>query len=321
MNSLVVSKYKLIEWLFLYPLALWACYFISQRDEGMRDYQNYLFMFNNHAEDVELSFRFLNEILSLYTDGFLYFLIFYAFLGFFLKVYFGYRFICKNQGYYLFLLLIFSYFFVFFTLWDLIQIRYSAGISLFLLAVFCKKSWIKVIFFILSILFHYSMILPVGLYVVFFYIERESLRLVSIPILIIFNIIALKLSIYSDRYTINSYNVESVPLLSAQYFFIFIMFFIFFIFRKMVNPIFKKEVNIIFLIAILMFFLMILTASYFPAIADRLLSITTFLFLLCLFFIEFKGYRLILTLFILVFSLWYFKIYIINPYGLLYNPY
>ncbi|MEN8335225.1 EpsG family protein [Acinetobacter pittii] len=321
MSNFIVSKYKLFQWLFLFPTSLLVCYFVTMRDENLRDYQNYLFMFNNLAEDVEPSFRLINKLFFSYTDGFLYLLFVYAFLGFFLKIYFGSKFIHKQQGLYLYILYLISYLIVFFTLWDLIQIRYSVGVSFFILGAFYKNYYVKLIFFVLAVLFHYSMILPIGLYLILFFVEKNIYRLALIPLLLVVSSFAMKQSLYAEKYTKSAYNIESVPLLSGQYFFIFLMFILFCFLRRMVNPIFKKEVNIIFLISTSMLFLMVVMAAYFPAISDRLLSMTTFLFLLCLFFIKGKYYKFVLTVFIIIFNLWYLKTYILNPYGLLYNPY
>lgn len=149
-------------------------FMIGGRDPNMfidgKTYDDY---FNNLEEaHVEESFKYISFLMSLMGFGINGVLTIYAFLGFFIKIYFyKYK---VDKSYVLILLYITSYFFIH----DLVQIRVGAalGVSLYAIYLQNKNQIVKsIILFFIAFLLHYSIILLAITSVIFYYIKNLNL--------------------------------------------------------------------------------------------------------------------------------------------------
>ncbi|MDM6777880.1 EpsG family protein, partial [Klebsiella michiganensis] len=98
-------------------------------------------------DNVEMSFNFLTNFFRSNNLGFDAFLFLYALLGLGLHLYFSMIYVKDEQGTLRFLIFLIPYFCYFFILWDLIQIRYSAGISFLMFGIFAANKKKEFCFF------------------------------------------------------------------------------------------------------------------------------------------------------------------------------
>ena len=82
-------KKVFIEFLLLSTVCIIISIFIANRDQYLPDYQMYLTLYNYSSDLVEVSFNTIATFFRTYfNDGFVFFLFFYALLGFVLHMFF-----------------------------------------------------------------------------------------------------------------------------------------------------------------------------------------------------------------------------------------
>lgn len=300
---MMAIKKESIYTIFLCAVLIIVCYFTALRSEDFPDYQIYKLLYDDPT-GIEYSYQFISYIVKQidYNIGFYILLFIYAVLGVFIKNIFIYDRI-RNQKV-AFSLYLIAYFFVFFPIWDLIQIRYSVGISFLIIGMLCKRNNLKFLYFAASILFHTSMILPISIYLVFFIVENYILRLILIPIFVVLLSYVTAISSYGDKYNILSYG-EQYNIITTNSIFVLLMTFFIAYFRKNIILEFRKEINCIFYTAIILFFSLNIMSFFIPSAAFRLLLLVSYLLFICLFFIRAKGYTFILSLITFMFVINY----------------
>lgn len=294
-----------------FPVVVFICILIVSRNPELPDYSNYLMMYNTGElrSDIEISYSAIVRILFLIPNGFYILLLIYAIIGFFLKYMFACMYILPNEREGTFILFAIAYALSFMFIWDFVQIRASAGISFFIFGVFSSGKFRKAIFLLLAILFHYSMIMPVGAFSVFYFIKKEKYRIVALPIVIITPIILLLFSHYAVSYGKTTYNVEPKPIYGTIYSLMYLMLIVIFYFKAKIIY-YRQDVLALYYCGITIMFISILLNSGFPALSDRFVDIASFCLFTCLFFIKPCRWsqRLFLLLFIVFVSLMRFRV-------------
>ncbi|HHQ2448159.1 EpsG family protein [Raoultella ornithinolytica] len=300
---------KNIIYIYILPLLLLQCYFIASRDSLLPDYMMYYTIFNNPLlrPDIEVSFQFISYLLSPITNGFIIFLYIYSILGFLLKSTAFYYIQPERKRLFYFFIFIVSYIFSFAIIWDYIQIRAGVGVSFLLIGLLSEKTFYRCLFLIIAILFHYSMVLPVCLFLLFMYVKNRKLKLLSIPLIVTLSLIFFFLTPYSESYSKSNYNIQGRGIFDSLYLLIYITLFIIYFFRKSIIPEFREVITSIFFTSLTITIIMVMMNKSFPAFTDRLVDITTFLSFLCLFFIRLKWYELFLLAYLCLFSFLRFR--------------
>ena len=305
-----ISKKYLFNIFFLSPLFFVIVYFIVFRDPSLPDYVNYEYMFyNQEKENIEVSFSFLKNIFNNLNYGFYYLLLVYALIGFYLKILFVYH---KIKNYTYFFIFLMGYFLSFFVVWDLIQIRYSSAITFFIIGIFQNKVKYRIIFFILSILFHYSLLFPVFLYFIYYYVKNIYLRIISIPFLCIFSLFLISKTHYAQDYSLSNYLSDPINFFSIRNFLTLVLILNFSLFYKYVSISYKDKIYGLFYVSLIMYINVFIFSYVIPSAADRLFTLTSFLFYLIQFFIFKKYYKYLLILITFCYSVPYFYVQIIN---------
>jgi len=134
------------------------------RPETMLDYQDYKIAFELESQRMEPTFLFLSLFIkSFFSGSFIILVIIYALLGISLKIWIIHK--CSIS----FWLSILVYISNFYLLHDLIQIRVSVSAALFLIALYYYnygEKWKVFCLILLSILFHYSSIILLFIFLV-----------------------------------------------------------------------------------------------------------------------------------------------------------
>ena len=314
MPRFTFKRTAFIELLLLFVVCMGISILIANRNQYLPDYQMYLSLYTYSSDIVEVSFNTIASFFKSFTDnGFVYFLFFYSFLGFVLHMFFAYYYIKYEQGWLRFAIYLVPYFCYFFIFWDLIQIRYSAGISFLLFGVFCNSRKWRFFFFVLAICFHNSMILPEILFILYSTIKKDYLKYLSMPLITMVAYIGLQYTRYSGKYEQSSAEWDHLNLLGGNCLMLYLLVCSLFYFRKKINERYAKQITaLIFTVSVLAMLIVVLNTDY-PAIANRLLALTLFLAFTCTAFIKDK-YNLIFFLLIsMVFSMWNFNIIILDP--------
>lgn len=310
-----ISRHKVVI-LQLIVLSFLVCFFIANRNPYLADYQMYLTLFELQWKGgLEVSYGFLSYLFSGDAKYFVYFLFLYAVLGFGLKVYFAISRLYVYGGLYCIIAFSITYFCSFFEMWDLIQIRYSAAISFFLLGVFNKKKFSRIILFLLSVMFHYSLVFFVSNFLLFSYVKSRKMRLMLVPLVSLFDSLIVIYSSYGKKYS--EVAISGASLHSGIYISIYLMFFVSFIFRKRFSSKYSGEVYSLFLTSSVTLVLMIALNHFVIGLTDRLMTLCSLLFIICLLFVENKSFKILLTLVLIVYNVWVLNVYIFNPNGLL----
>jgi hypothetical protein len=312
-NKVLVSKNNAVKYVLLYPFLLIAILVATYRAENLPDYQMYYYMYQTHIEDVELSFRILNEFFYPYQNGFIYFLLVYAVLGVFIKINSIYNYISKYNGIYPFILFIFVYISFFYINWDLIQIRYSVGVSFLIAGILAEKKIHSLIFFVISLFFHSSMFLPILLFILISFFKNFSIQLCIGLILGILVFLIFKYTFYAEKYEF--YGREAPSIISGQYLITMFMLALNFFMRK--NSTSADRGNIILNMAFSMFVTMLLIKGSYGAVADRMYTLVEFLLLINLLLIRERYFSILFFLFLIFYVFWHWKIFILVPQGLL----
>lgn len=307
-------KNVFIEFLLLSIVCIIISIFIANRDQYLPDYQMYLTLYNYSSDLVEVSFNTIATFFRTYfNDGFVFFLFFYALLGFVLHMFFAYFYVKNEQGWIRYLIYLIPYFFYFFIFWDLIQIRYSAGISFLLFGIFSASNKWRIVFFSLAIFFHNSMLLPEALFILYSTLKKDYLKFLSIPVITAVAYIGLQFTRYSSKYEQSSAEWDHLNLLGGNCLILYLLVASLFYFKSFVNLKYKNQITaLIFTTSVLAMLIVVLNTDY-PAIANRLLALTLFLAFTCVSFVKNK-YNLIFFLLVsIVFSAWNFNIIILDP--------
>ena len=310
------KKKTAIEFFVLLLLTIVGAFVISGRNQYLPYYQMYLTLYHYASDLVEFSF---NAIAGFYRgffpgdDGFIYFLFTYAILGFVLHMYFAYFYIKKEQGWIRYLFFLMPYFCYFFIYWDLIQIRYAAGISFLLFGMFASSVRWRFFFFALAILFHNSMVLPEALFLLFTLIRKDYIKLIAVPGIAITALIGLQFTRYSVKYEQSSAEWVHLNLLGGNCLMLYLMVLSMLYFKKYLNNNYKKTVtSLIYTVSVLTLLIVVLNGNY-PAIANRLLALTLFLAFICVSFVKGKYNLIFFIALSIVFSLWNLNIIVLDP--------
>lgn len=315
---MLISKVRTYKYLFVIPVSIIICVFIANRNQYLPDYQMYLRLFQVENDYVEFSYNFFSDMFNRDPDNFIYFLFFYAIISFGMKMIFSVDYILEKRGWTIYLLFILTYVVSFFVLWDMIQIRYSAGISMLVFGIFNKNIKYKFLFFLLAIMLHSSMLFPVVCFLGLSYIKNIKLKWSIVPVFAFAILIAVFFSGYSSKYNAEYYGVDNFKIYSGVYILVYMMLVIFFVFRRKIVPEYKNEIYSLYLTSLIMVIIMVSINSLLPAAADRLANLVCLLLVICLFFISAgKEYFYLMLSFIFIYNAWMLKVYIFNPHGIL----
>lgn len=316
MKKYIVNKSKLLENVIFTLLCFICILYITNRDQYLPDYQMYLSLYNSQSILVEISFNYLSILFNWLfdgSDGFKYFLFLYAILGFGLHMLFFYFYIKKEQGWIRFLFFMLTYFCYFYIFWDLIQIRYSVGISFLIFGMFCKSKKHAIIFFGVAIFFHNSMILPAGLFFLYAYLKKDYLKVLAIPLISVIAFLGLSFTRYSEKYEQGIVDWDHLNLLGGNCLILYTLVISNLFFKKYIKDKYSKTIISLMYTVSVMTVLIVILNSGFPAIANRLLALTLFLSFICSVFV-FNKYNLIFFVIIsMVFSLWNLNIIVLDP--------
>lgn len=291
---------------------------ISLRNDDFRDYQSYYTYFKYGYDGVEISYKFFSNILSGFDLGFYYLLYLFGFFGFSLKISKLYNIYYVDYGGLRFILLFLMYLCGFFFLWDLIQIRFSAAISFLLLALFEKDKKNKFIYYLLSFLFHYSMIIPIVIFYFFYIFKNKILRFLFLVLFPLFIFYISQYSEYALKYSVDNSNYDqTLSLFSGIYFLNFFMIILFYIFRGKVHDLYVDISKNLFTGSLVLMFVAIAISINTPEGANRLISLLTFLLILLFSLVKDKIFNIIYIIFTLFFCYWYLKIYLFKEDSLL----
>lgn len=292
------------------PILLLVSLIVTNRSSNFRDYPQYLILYENFdILLIEPSYRFISWIFHDYDNGFLCLLFVYAIIGLVLKTIYV-KTILSNRNFFIYLIF---YLCAFFVLWDFIQIRTSAAITFFLLASLLKNKILKIMFFVFSLLFHFSFFIPIGFYLTIYFFRNKYVSVFIIFILsIIFLIVNMELGIF-EKYAAENYSTSLSPLLIAKG--ISCMFLVFYGFSKVRKNI-SQDLSSFYYTGLGVFIFTCLLFYGFPQAASRYLDIS--LFILCFFSIIY--FELRNNFFNLLYVVWFVIFCFINVWALYLSP-
>lgn len=312
-NRIIFKKKFFLELGVITPLVILLCIIVTFRNQYLPDYQMYYSIYLSSSSQVEISYNLIASFFKEYNLGFLAFLFTYSFLGLGLHMFFAYFYLKCEQGWVRLLSFLLPYYFYLFIFWDLIQIRYSVGISFLLFGLFSKKNKLRVIFFCLAFAFHNSMILPILLYCVFSVIKRERLRLLMVPIIALVSLVGLEFTRYAVKYDESTTDWDKLNLLGGNCLMLYTLVIALFYFKNSISNKYKDQViKLIYITSVLTLLIVILNFD-FPAIANRLLALAIFFAFLGHGFMRGRKNLLFILLIAFVFSAWNFNIIVMDP--------
>ena len=315
---MVLLKRDFNKYFFIFPCMFFIPLLICFRSDDFRDYQNYYNYFKYGYEGVEVSYKIISTLLRSVDNGFYYLLYLYGFLGFSLKFYRFYEIYAINYGFFRFLLVLSMYFCCFFVLWDLIQIRYSAAISFLMIGFFCKNIKFKFFLFFISFLFHYSMVVPICLFIFLVYFKNNFTRFLFFILFPIFGYFLIGYSEYALRYSsVSSDYDQSIPIFSGIYFLNFFMIIVFIFFKDKVSENYREISLDIFWASLILMVLCMVISPVTPEGANRYISLLTFQLLMLFSLIKNRLFSYLYFVFVVFFCFWYLKIYIWKEDGLI----
>lgn len=276
MNQSIYSK------VFLYLFGIFVClfisYFVALRPEGLTaDYDIYSIMYYfPERRSGELIFQFFRWIFFPFENGFILLLFAHCFISLFLKYCCLVKVNITNA-----ILFVIFYFFCFFVLWEMTQIRISLAISLFMFGLICVQGKFRYIIFLISLLTHSSMIfllIPFFLYTFL----RENLKYVFILIIPLaflckYYIFLTGYSAYESSSYEASYSFFSLKNLMI----VFIIYWCIFLNRSS-----SYVVKTLSVISISIIIFSIILGGTFPAVSIRITDIATFLMVTSLIFLR-----------------------------------
>lgn len=286
MNSFKVSKNKIISF-FTFIAVFFIALFVSSRGKYVdNDYQAYEIMFDDYKSfSVEPIYKLISIVVHSLNFEFEFLLFIFCFFSILLKIYT--LLLAKanrrigNEGLIYFLLF---YFFCFFALWDLTQIRASLSISFLMLSFFIISPYKKIFFKLLALLSHYS----VSFVLVFEFIYHIVKRNIYLHILFttIFCICLYFLIGFTPYavYDSSSYTESFNPISFKNLFIVFNFFMIIFFYKyNDENFYFVRKLSVLSISLLIMYYVFGLN---YPSVAIRVADLSLFFGLLSLAFIR-----------------------------------
>lgn len=301
-NFLIISVY--------FPFLLLFSLVVANRSKNFRDYLQYELLFENYNTlSIEPSYSFLSSVFSEYNEGFIYLLFVYAILGLSIKIILALKLLNKFK----FLLFLILYTSAFLLLWDFIQIRTSVAMAFFLLAAFLDKRILKILFLIVSLLFHFSFFIPIGLYLYIYVLRNKYIALFSVFLVsLIFYLVNSYFNIF-EKYSAENYGTNLSPLLLAK--FLSCLYLAVLGFSNEYSNSNKNKFTFFYVgVGVLTFSLFL--APSFPQAAARYIDLS--LFILCfssLIYIKFRR-----NLETVIYMTWFFVFCFVNIWALYLNP-
>ncbi|QXB44911.1 EpsG family protein [Acinetobacter seifertii] len=289
MSNFKVSKNSIITF-FTIIVVFFIALTVSNRGPYVdNDYQAYEVMFENYStSNVEPVYKIISMFLNSWDLDFSSLLFLFCFFSILLKIY---SFILAkkikligNEGFTYF---IFIYFFCFFALWDLTQIRASLAVSFLMLSFFSLKPYKKAIFKILALLTHYS-ISFVLLFELIYSLVRRNIYLHLLFSLILcvclFYLVGLTPYVVYDA---SSYSEKFNPISFKNLFIILTFFVVRLLFnRKDDNRYYIEKLSALSISLLIMYYVF---GFKYPSIAIRVADYSLFFSVLSLVFVRNNG--------------------------------
>ncbi len=308
MNHNALKTKSLIYYL-TFPFIIIFIFFVANRNPGFPDYNMYLAIFNNvdYRSDIEFTYIYIVKLVHYFNGDILDVMLLYSTIGLYVKSKVIFRETSQDGSVFYYYVFLVAYCFSFLFMWECIQMRAAAGISFYLLGCYSKNNKSKLLFFLISCAFHYSMILPCALYLCFFIIKSLKYRLIAIPLIMLAAMVIFYLTPYSKTYSASNFSISGKGIFSTQYCLVYLNLALIVFFYRAINISRDESVRIYFS-AVLITLIMVAFNKSFPAMTDRLMDIATFLSFIPLFFIRCKGYKLFLLVYACFFSLMRFRV-------------
>lgn len=175
MSNFKVPKNSIITF-FTIIIVLFIALIVSNRGAYVdNDYQTYKLMFDDYSNfKVEPVFKYFSNLLNFLHLDFTYLLFIFCFFSILLKIYSLILAkkdkLINNENLIYF---IGFYFFCFFALWDMTQIRASLAVSFLMLSFFVMKPYKKLIFKLLAIFSHYSISFVFIFELIYLFVKRN----------------------------------------------------------------------------------------------------------------------------------------------------
>lgn len=285
MNFLVKKTTILAFFCFLVTIII--SYIVSNRGSNVdSDYLAYLYMFENYNNiSVEPTFKIFSMVINNLDFNFKFLLFIFCFFSILLKLYSlilaKSRRKIENEGLLYFLLF---YFFCFFALWDLTQIRASLSISFLMLSFFIISPYKKIFFKLLAVLSHYSVSF-VLIFEFIYYIVKRNIYLhilftMIVCICLYFLIGFTPYAVYDSSVYTESFN----PISFKNLFIVFNFFMIMYFYKNNEeNFYFARKLSALSISLLIMYYVFGLK---YPSVAIRVADLSLFLGLLGLTFIR-----------------------------------
>lgn len=313
-----VKKKNIVYIAIIFPIIVLVSFFVSLRSSNFNDYEQYKIIYENYETiPVEVSYSLISQLFHSTSIGFYGLLFLYALLGIGLKISFFYKYLHSNISY--FIVIILCYLSSYFILWDLIQIRFSVAVGFLIWGIFTKNK-LKYLYLILSILFHYSMVAPISIFLIISIIEHKKIKFFLVLIFVSLYVLAVSklglMSQYSVLENTNSKGINFLGFFVLSRIFVFSSLYLLIIrYRKKIDVLYQTSAINASNVALSMFLLFLALAFSHPLAGERFFDIGIFLILNCAFMISFNGFKYILFFICSLFISAYLIAFVFNPYG------
>ncbi|MFA3315265.1 EpsG family protein [Acinetobacter baumannii] len=305
--------------LLISPLLFLISYIFSlQGPSFSKDYMGYYYYYYYEMpKTIEPVFHILVNLLKSFNLEFGILLLLFFLGSIFFKILSIPNFIIRRDVKFINIFFFCSFYFVvFFALWDLTQIRVGLGMAFYIYGLSCKDKRLKNLFYLLSILTHYSLFIVFVAKLIYEFFKNKSYAF-FLAFLINFLIFTLlKFSPYQESYDSYEYN-EVTTFFSAKLFFVFlsiIYIYIGFYFRKVESLIDLTSLYISFFLMLTYVFLY----SNYPVIAIRFLELSLFFVLFTLSFLKQNKYFFYYSfLTLMLFSFYFIRLYYLSENSLI----
>ena len=307
MNSILIKKTSFVFFFILLILFYISLCVANKPDNLDNDYYVYFNAFNTN-ESKEITYYIVTQVCKYFGLAFSYLLFFYCFVSLVIK-YKLFVDVFYRKSILTFIFVIIMYMTCFFPLWEVTQIRMSVAIGIFMYAIFCVKSERnKYLLLILSLLFHNSMFVLIGFYLIinFLYKYKWLALVVSLVYIYVCGFV-IGLTDY-DVYSSSSWG-ESYNIFSFKNFYIFLTnsILLYILIKNKSTEIFFKDTYNLVILNFMLFVFCIYIGVYYPSVAIRfsdLLLFNTIFALACFSNVSFlRAYKVITALILIPFYL------------------
>ncbi|UIP94976.1 EpsG family protein [Acinetobacter johnsonii] len=308
MRSIFFIKKINLLYFFIIILSLYISICVSNKPSNLdKDYFVYFNAFNAN-ESKEITFNIVTQVCKYFGLTFPYLLFFYCFISLIIK-YKLFIDVFYRKSILTLVFVIVMYMTCFFPLWEVTQIRMSVAVGIFVYAIFCVKSERnKYLILILSLLFHNSMFVLVGFYLIinFLYKYKWLALVVSLVYIYVCGFV-IGLTDY-DVYSSSNWG-ESYNIFSFKNFFIFLTnsILIYLLIKNKSKEIFFKDTYNLVILNFMLLVFCIYIGIYYPSVAIRfsdLLLFNTIFALACFSNVSFlRAYKVITALILIPFYL------------------